>query len=133
MTFSPRVVDIYGFCGQSVVNERADGRDLTKMITRPWSSKKKAQVGAEERLRWARDVAGSIADLQTGADVSGTAAIVHRDAGPSNFVVAKGRLKLNDFNQAIFLKWDRKKEEICPYRQGVFCGNDGRLAIVSAS
>ena len=56
LTASPYVVTAYSFCGQSVVTEYADtlGRDYVKRY----------DIGSQERLRVARDLARGLADVQ---------------------------------------------------------------------
>jgi hypothetical protein len=130
LTASPHVVNAYGFCGQSVVTEFAElsGRDFVKRY----------DIGSQERLRVARDLARGLADIQalqplphdtyistnnnsnnntdSGTDTGGTyndtpdipIVFAHNDITIANTVMIDGRIKWNDFNIGVFVR--RKKQ-----------------------
>ena len=105
LTSSPHVIDVYGFCGQSIMSELADGRTLGKL------SDKSSRI---ERLKIAIDVAEGIADVHE-IDGKDNATIVHFDINPGNVIVIHNTLKLNDFNVAHLRKWNLKLEEPCGF------------------
>lgn len=109
LTSSEHVIDIYGYCGQSVINEFAQDGDLFHYV-------RKHQISPREKLKMARDVALALADVH---DIEGkdNATIVHKDVKPHNCVVIEGKLKLNDFNDAEFLQWDTALNRTCGFRR----------------
>ena len=123
LTQSPYVMDIYGYCGQSALNEFASHGTLRSMF--------KYRVHKHRRLKWAYAVAKGVSDLHSidyadfsppsdGSGVSlksGNATMVHYDLKASNIVIVDGKyLKLNDFNIAQFLSWDPKKKATCGFK-----------------
>ena len=97
LTVSPYVVDIYGFCGRSVLNEFADGPGLGKLAD-------KLSKYSLKRLEIARDIASSLADIH-GVDGNGeNSTIVHMDINPANVVVVKNRLEERDFD-VLYFTW----------------------------
>eukprot|EP00588_Corethron_pennatum_P029795 CAMPEP_0194317798 /NCGR_PEP_ID=MMETSP0171-20130528/14522_1 /TAXON_ID=218684 /ORGANISM="Corethron pennatum, Strain L29A3" /LENGTH=499 /DNA_ID=CAMNT_0039074519 /DNA_START=157 /DNA_END=1656 /DNA_ORIENTATION=+ len=100
LTFSPHVVNAYGYCGQTVLTEIATG----KLRGGPLS------LGPpSEALRIAAQAASGLADAHAfGSRHDENFVIVHRDVTPKNFVVVKdGVVKINDFNAGRVLSWDR--------------------------
>ncbi|GAX23734.1 hypothetical protein FisN_12Hh311 [Fistulifera solaris] len=109
LTYSPNVVDIYSYCGNSV---------LTEFIPVPLD----ALIGAEEkidtsktgglsrdspdgRLRLALDVARGMKALH---EIPG-GPIIHADIQPRQFLVSSnGVLKVNDFNRCRFMGQDAR-------------------------
>lgn len=109
LTSSPHVVDIHGYCGQSVINEFAENGSLTYNIRKYKSPR--------EKLAIAREIALGIVDLHN-FDGEGNATIAHRDLKPDNIIVtSQGKLKLNDFNDAELLSWDTKLNRQCAFRR----------------
>jgi Protein kinase domain len=107
LTKSPHVINIFGFCGHSVVTEYADGKRLGELAD------KSRQVPLA-RLRIARDVAMGLADVH-GIDGDGNATFVHLDVNPANVVSIGGTLKLNDFNIGIIRQWNTTSNEPCGF------------------
>ena len=93
LTASPHVINIFGYCGHSVMTEYADGKRLGELAD-------KAAKKPLARLRIARDIAHGLADLH-GIDGDSNATFVHLDVNPANVVSVQGTLKLNDFNIGI--------------------------------
>lgn len=108
LTSSKHVIDIYGYCGQSVINEFAEEGSLLGYV--------KKHKAPRDKLKMARDVALGVADLHN-FDGEGNATIVHRDLKPANIVILRGELKLNDFNDAEFLKWHIVEKRQCRFRR----------------
>lgn len=106
LTSSPHIVDIYGFCGLSVLNEL--GGHLTRI---------RSNVPLKERLRYARDLAAGMADAHS-IDGAPNALVVHADLRQSNVLISSdtGAIKLSDFNQGAYLGWNTQEDEPCGYR-----------------
>ncbi len=96
LTFSPFTIDIYGFCGRSVMTEYADGPHLGTLVD-------KAKKTPLKRLKIARDISIGLSHVHYGK-TGRTANFVHLDINPANIVVANNSLKLNDFNIGVMLK-----------------------------
>mmetsp|Transcript_13944 Transcript_13944/g.39670 ORF Transcript_13944/g.39670 Transcript_13944/m.39670 type:complete len:800 (+) Transcript_13944:513-2912(+) len=107
LTSSPHVIDIFGFCGHSVMTEFADGSRVGQLAD-------KAKRKPLERLRIARDIASGLADVH-GIDGDGNATFVHLDINPANVVSIGGTLKLNDFNIGIIRRWNTTSNEPCGF------------------
>lgn len=107
LTSSPHVINIFGFCGHSVLTEYADG-------TRVGALADKARKKPLDRLRIARDIANGLADVH-GIDGDGNATFVHLDVNPANVVSIGGTLKLNDFNIGIIRRWNTTSNEPCGF------------------
>ncbi|KAL3921758.1 MAG: hypothetical protein SGILL_002578, partial [Bacillariaceae sp.] len=107
LTSSPHVINIFGFCGHSVVTEYADGSRVGELAD-------KARKKPLERLRIARDIATGLADVH-GIDGDGNATFVHLDVNPANVVSIGGTLKLNDFNIGIIRRWNTTSNEPCGF------------------
>jgi hypothetical protein len=107
LTSSPHVINIFGFCGHSVLTEYADG-------TRVGALADKARKKPLERLRIARDIANGLADVH-GIDGDGNATFVHLDVNPANVVSVGGTLKLNDFNIGIIRRWNTTSNQPCGF------------------
>ena len=87
LTSSPHVINVFGFCGHSVVTEFADGPRVGELADK---SKRRALA----RLKIARDIAHGLADVH-GIDGEGNATFVHLDVNLANVVSINGTLKLN--------------------------------------
>jgi len=107
LTSSPHVINIFGFCGHSVMTEYADGSRLGALADK--SRKKKL-----ERLRIARDIADGLADVH-GINGDTNTTFVHLDVNPANVVSVNGTLKLNDFNIGIIRQWNTTSNEACGF------------------
>ena len=107
LTSSPHVINIYGFCGHSVVTEYADGPRLGTLADKS----KKIPL---KRLEIARDIASGLADVH-GIDGDDQPSFVHLDINPANVVVVGKTLKLNDFNIGIILKKNKKTGKTCGF------------------
>eukprot|EP00339_Tiarina_fusa_P013231 CAMPEP_0117073754 /NCGR_PEP_ID=MMETSP0472-20121206/51930_1 /TAXON_ID=693140 ORGANISM="Tiarina fusus, Strain LIS" /NCGR_SAMPLE_ID=MMETSP0472 /ASSEMBLY_ACC=CAM_ASM_000603 /LENGTH=707 /DNA_ID=CAMNT_0004798431 /DNA_START=235 /DNA_END=2358 /DNA_ORIENTATION=- len=107
LTSSPHVINIFGFCGHSVVSEYADGSRVGELAD-------KAKKKPLERLRIASDIAHGLADVH-GIDGDGNATFVHLDVNPANVVSVGGTLKLNDFNIGIIRRWNTTSNQPCGF------------------
>ncbi len=100
LTFSKFTIQIYGFCGQSVLVEYApqDGRSLIK-------NKKLSSTG---RLLMGRDLARGLTDIHSiDTPKSHNATFVHNDVNIANIVASGPRIKFGDFNIGYPLKWNK--------------------------
>jgi hypothetical protein len=87
LTRSPHVINVFGFCGHSVLTEFADGPRVGELAD-------KSKRTALARLKFARDIAHGLADVH-GIDGEGNATFVHLDVNLANVVSINGTLKLN--------------------------------------
>lgn len=107
LTSSEHVINIFGFCGHSVMTEYADGTRLGALAD-------KAKKKPLERLKIARDISNGLADVH-GIDGDGDASFVHLDINPANVVSIGGTLKLNDFNIGIIRQWNVTSNRPCGF------------------
>jgi hypothetical protein len=103
LTWSPFVVDIFSFCGQSVMTEWAprDGRSLIK----------DKSLTYRDRLKLARDLARGLDHIHSLDYKYGTnATFAHNDINMANIVNTHGSvIKYNDFNIGAMLRWNQSK------------------------
>jgi len=132
LTSSPRIANMYGHCGTTVVQE-VFAKDLEPLIV-PGEGMilgdkrlndtdnvdPKNDFTPTRKLQLALGMAEAIADLHGFPD----GVIVHDDIQICQFLVThEGRLKLNDFNRAEVMLWDEKNQKYCKYRNGKVYGN----------
>lgn len=109
LTSSPHVINVFGFCGNSVVTEYADGKRLGELADK----NKKVPLS---RLRIAADIASGLADVHgIDGDDGNNATFVHLDINPANVVSIGGTLKLNDFNIGIVRRWNTTSNTPCGF------------------
>jgi len=109
LTASPHVINVFGFCGHSVLTEYANGPRLGELAD-------KSRSTPLARLNIARDIANGLADVHgiDGEDGK-NATFVHMDINPANVVSIGGTLKLNDFNIGIIRRWNKTTQEPCGF------------------
>jgi Protein tyrosine and serine/threonine kinase len=116
LTSSPYVVDIYGFCGNSVLTEYMDltlddvifSNDIDVVI-----DSKPVPVTSAMKLQWALDVARGVQALH---EISG-GPIVHTDIQAKQFLLSStGRVKINDFNRCRFMAQSNITGSPCSFR-----------------
>lgn len=118
LTWSEFVVNIYGYCGQSAINEIADFpyvgiKDLEKFNRRIRGSR--SPTADKIKLQIAASIAQGVADIHS-IDGTERATMVHYDLNPRNIAMfAHGRPKINDFNIAEFLKYDPATNRTCGF------------------
>eukprot|EP00814_Leptocylindrus_danicus_P016683 CAMPEP_0116014602 /NCGR_PEP_ID=MMETSP0321-20121206/6359_1 /TAXON_ID=163516 /ORGANISM="Leptocylindrus danicus var. danicus, Strain B650" /LENGTH=357 /DNA_ID=CAMNT_0003484253 /DNA_START=220 /DNA_END=1293 /DNA_ORIENTATION=+ len=96
LTSSKHIMDIFGFCGQSALNEIGDVSMFDYIPN--------TKLSSFQKLRFARDAAVALFDVHS---FGSRAMIVHGDIRPWNFIVSNnGSLRLNDFNAGDFLYRD---------------------------
>ena len=118
LTASPFVVDVYGYCGQSAINELAGYRGIFSLET--LDRRLRGRTGDEVdlmKLRLATSVAMGLSHIHAGGShdyEEGHAVMVHYDMNPRNIAIcAGGRPKINDFNIAEFLQMDPVTKKPC--------------------
>ena len=119
LTTSPFVVNVYGYCGQSTINEFAD---FTLAPSLEDLNKKLRDRIDERTLLWklklAASVAQGVADVHQAGDKDATRAhMVHYDLNPRNVALfgPSAQPKLNDFNIAEFLRYDPTTNATCGF------------------
>jgi serine/threonine protein kinase len=111
LTASPHVIDIYGYCGASALNEYADGGMFAKTFRHHYSDKK--TYTDDELLVFARDAALSLADIHDLDGRGNVTSFVHHDLRAENFLMSNGVLKISDFNNGQLLRWDFGQKKRC--------------------
>ena len=107
LTSSPHVINIFGYCGHSVMTEFADGKRLGDLAD-------KSRKTPLARLQIAANVASGLADVH-GIDGDGNTTFVHLDINPANVVSVHNTLKLNDFNIGILRRWNTTSNTPCGF------------------
>ena len=111
LTSSLYVVNIYGFCGNTVLTEHIP-RTLPRVVENATTSYPTRNT-PEGRIRLMLDTARGIKALHT---IPG-GPIVHADVTPKQFLVADdGRVKVNDFNRCRFVAHLNGTDQTCPFR-----------------
>lgn len=111
LTASPYIINMYGFCGLTVIQEFA-GRELAQVMD-------KLKMNSTERLKLAKKITVGLQDIQhIPADDGSTnqPTMVHNDLNLANLVFTEdGRPVWNDFNIAILLMKHNETGEQCPF------------------
>lgn len=107
LSFSPYVANIYGYCGQSSINELA--KSTGEVLRR-------GKLPAKKKLQFAIDVANAIATLHD-MDQDEKVSLVHRDIKVSNFLISSDgeHLVVHDFNCARLMAWDSERDSPCGF------------------
>jgi serine/threonine protein kinase len=117
LTHSQYVLDIYGYCGQSALNELAhfaDGMSSLEHLAKNLKNNYNSEVNSY-RLQVAAMIALGLAHVHE-IDGRDRASLVHYDMNPRNIAIVKsGKPKLNDFNVAEFLRWDTALNQSCGF------------------
>jgi len=145
LTFSPYVMDIYGYCGQSTINELANFGDgiasLEKVAQsfRWYTDEQDVERVSKIKLDLSSDIATGVSHMHSidyrdfpkrydsddkplqnfNEESKGisNATLVHNDLNPHNIAIVKrGKPKLNDFNVAEFMTWDRINNTTCGFK-----------------
>lgn len=113
LTWSPNIVNIYAYCGNSGVYEFAPGGDIDEALfysdAPKWNS--------TERLVVAFQVASAIADAHD-SERNGIPTLAHTDITTAQFVHMDGTYKLNDFNRCRFIPVNQRTNENCGFNVG---------------
>jgi serine/threonine protein kinase len=122
LTASPFVVNVYGYCGQSAINELADfpfpGIQNLESFNRRMRGKESPHTNAI-KLRMAASIALGVADIHAGGSTDPNdinVYMAHYDLNPRNIALfSGGRPKINDFNIAEFLQYDPSDNATCKF------------------
>jgi hypothetical protein len=127
---SPRIVDIYGHCGTSILAENMP-QEIAEHIIPGSGHAKQSELDvlsyirpvnnytAEEKLDLALIMAESISDMH--GFESGV--IVNGDIHPVQWLRAvDGKVKLNDFNNADIMDWNPEEHAYCKLDRGYWGG-----------
>jgi hypothetical protein len=114
LTSSPPIVDIYGFCGLSMMSEYLSMGDLSRQILPGGDRRHPVELNDSEhldpknifslthKLTLSLKMAESIALLHSYKG----GVIVHDDISLAQFLASsEGEIKLNDFNRAEIMLW----------------------------
>jgi hypothetical protein len=138
LSSSPRIVDMYGHCGTTLLVEslavemspiiipdegHLDMSELEEEDTGGVRSMN--ELTNEDKLHWALGMARALSDLH---GFHG-GILVHSDIQPTQFMLTWGdhRVKLSDFNRAEVLLWDEEEEEYCHFFNG---GGMGAVSVI---
>ena len=118
LTASPHVVDVYGYCGQSAINELADFPIEGMQYLEKLSRRMRGMYSHQSmllRLGIAISIARGLADVhRAGGD--GRPLMTHYDINPRNVALFAGaRAKVNDFNIAEFMHYNPQTNESCGF------------------
>jgi serine/threonine protein kinase len=118
LTASPVVVDVFGYCGQSAINELADFPIPDMQYLEKLSRRMRGKYDHESmflRLGLAAGIAKGLADVhRAGGD--GRPMMAHYDINPRNIALFQGaRAKINDFNIAEFLHYNPQTNKTCGF------------------
>ena len=145
LTFSPHVMDIYGYCGQSTINELANfGEGIASLEKvaqsfRWHTDEQDVERVSKIKLDLSSDIAAGVSHMHSidyrdfpkrynsddkplpnfNEESKGisNATLVHNDLNPHNIAIVKrGKPKLNDFNVAEFMTWDRTNNTTCGFK-----------------
>lgn len=108
LTSSPHIPDIFGYCIGSGLFELSTGGDLLSHIR---DEKWRAKTTQKDKLTIAVQVAAALADVHA-------LDIAHTDIAAKQYILIDGMYKLNDFNRARMLEWNKKKNETCTFYNG---------------
>lgn len=140
LSSSPRIVDIYGYCGTSMIVEYVEMEVEERIVpgTGYISSELQAkhdwydirprnEFTVEAKLDIALTMAESLADLHGFKD----GVIVHDDVQLCQWLRKKktGQLKLGDFNRAGLMLWDERGGKYCKYSNGGCYGNVSLISL----
>ncbi|GAX14374.1 hypothetical protein FisN_11Hh169 [Fistulifera solaris] len=119
LTRSPFVVDVYGACGNSAINELAnfpyEGVQSLEVFNRRLRGHDQTPQAYLMKLKMATSVAVGLADVH-GIDSDTVPTLAHYDINPRNVALFEGgKPKLNDFNIAEFLHYDPETNETCGF------------------
>lgn len=120
LTSSPFVVNIYGYCGQSAMNELADFSYPGIQNLENFNKRMRGQYTEQTnriKLRMAASVALGVADIHAaGSTDDENVYMVHYDLNHRNIALMRGgKPKINDFNVAEFLRYDPATNQTCPF------------------
>lgn len=124
LTGSPFVVNIYGYCGQSAINELADFPYAGIQNLEGFNKRMRGNDSDKAniiKLRMAASIALGLADIHAGGSQNQDGLdegvyMAHYDLNPRNIALfAGGKPKINDFNIAEFIHYDKETQQDCKF------------------
>ena len=115
LSASPNVIDIYGYCGGSTINELGDGGDLKHYLER-----RNNIIPPSQLHSFATDMMQGMSDIHF-IDKRDFPTMMQKDVKMDNMVVVNGTVKYHDFNSARFLDWDFTKNVSCGWEPSLRC------------
>jgi len=122
LSWSPLIVDIYGFCALGHIGEYMPAGELESKTT---IGRKRVHLNDKDhldprnkftptqKLNYALEMAEAVLLLHSWPD----GVIVHDDIQLTQYLLTPdGHLKLNDFNRAEIMLWNEKDQEYCKYK-----------------
>lgn len=119
LTSSPHVIDMYGVCGQSTISE-------VGVVDDKWVTRKRKVSGDDssepthrtnlEKLDLARQLAHALADFHGAGGSDKEAVAVWRNLKSQNVLFVNGKLKINDFDDAILFRKNATDGTACKFQ-----------------
>ena len=117
LTPSRNIVDMFGFCGISLLVDYIQGPSSDHIVITGNSSS--LDLNPTEKLNIALDMAEGIAELHGFP----WGVIVHNDIQYLQFLIDENKhAHFSDFNRAAPMRWDEEKNEYCKYHEGYAYG-----------
>lgn len=118
LSSAPDIMDIYGFCGMSALNELSSGLDIRKLLKKNWIWQPRE---IQEIILQASTSLARVHSIDFGgSSKNGTknVTLVHNDITHNNYVISRsGRLKLSDFNLGILVRWNITSKKSCGFHR----------------
>jgi serine/threonine protein kinase len=126
LTSSPRIYEIYGFCGLGIISEFFSDGDLESVAIigdgNPDEGHESEPLKSYNDLTGLQKLIISLQMAEAVADLHGFSGgvITHQDIQLSQFLFDNDaeRIILNDFNRAEFMLWDDEHQAYCKYTEG---------------
>eukprot|EP00522_Entomoneis_paludosa_P015623 CAMPEP_0172449426 /NCGR_PEP_ID=MMETSP1065-20121228/8141_1 /TAXON_ID=265537 /ORGANISM="Amphiprora paludosa, Strain CCMP125" /LENGTH=433 /DNA_ID=CAMNT_0013201101 /DNA_START=371 /DNA_END=1672 /DNA_ORIENTATION=- len=128
----PLMVDFYGYCSLSLLNEFMDHGVAQDQIIKDKRCEGNTTMSSDHPLVTASDVSPSkkiayaleMAESLALLHNNPLGVIIHGDIHMSQWLFSpEGRLKLNDFNKADIMMYSDTKQDYCKVRQGIGPGD----------
>lgn len=116
LSSNPRIVDIFGYCGMSMLSEYMPSGNLEQVFAAQLHEDEEyGELSPEDKFVIVSEVAVAIASLHGFRD----GVIVHGNLDLSQLLFnEEGYVKLNDFNRAEILLFDEDDQKYCKYENG---------------
>lgn len=111
LSWSPLVINIFGYCSNTGIFKYGEGGDLESIYER------EPNISKQDLLHIAYNVSMSVAHAHH-YDENGHATIAHSDIKVDQFLYEDGYYKLTDFNRVRFLLWNEAKNKHCGFTVG---------------
>lgn len=139
LSSSPRIFDMYGMCGYTILSEFFPHGDMDDILIgeEGYSTQEdlddKDDVKPQNDLTTIEKVTIALQMAEALADLHGFPGglIVHGDLDNKQYLynADKSIVKLNDFNRAEWLNWDAEEQVYCRHSSG---GGNGNVSITAS-